>query len=132
MTEQEIVKYSNRAAIKNATISGTMLGVEDHGILTAFVYLDFGGSGQGFGGYSLDDPLPREPGESFRRVGTVFGMEFIRQVLQVLGVEKWEALPGTSCRVVHDHGCVYAIGHYLKDEWFDPKKLAKEMKKHNG
>ena len=44
---------STMEEIKNAIITGTYLGIEDHGILTFWLYLDYGGSGQGFGGYQL-------------------------------------------------------------------------------
>ena len=37
--------------IRNAVIQSTMLGYEDHGILTCFLHLDYSGAGQGFGGY---------------------------------------------------------------------------------
>lgn len=40
--------------IKNARIESTMLGYEDHGILTAFVTVGGDGWGCGFGGYGLD------------------------------------------------------------------------------
>ena len=33
----------------NAKITSTHLGQEDHGIFTAWLQLDYGGSGQGFG-----------------------------------------------------------------------------------
>ena len=46
---------STMEEIKNAIITGTYLGIEDHGILTFWLYLDYGGSGQGFGGYQLDN-----------------------------------------------------------------------------
>ena len=42
--------------IKNARITRTTLGVEDHGILTAFLHLEGDGWGIGFGGYALDEP----------------------------------------------------------------------------
>jgi hypothetical protein len=102
--------------IKNAKITGTMLGVEDHSILTCWLYLDYGGMGQGFGGYALDT-YDKVKG---RRVGTAFGMEFIRRIMEVVEVEKWEDLTGQYCRVFADHSRVYKIGHIIKDQWFDP------------
>lgn len=38
-----------------ATIGFTRLGREDHGIFTFMIDLDYGGSGQGAGNYSLND-----------------------------------------------------------------------------
>jgi hypothetical protein len=40
--------------------------------------------------------------------------------MKVVGVDKWENLKGKAVRVKSDHSKVYAIGHYLKDKWFEP------------
>ena len=40
----------------NARITSTMLGIEDHGILTCMLHLQQEGCGQAFGGYRLDAP----------------------------------------------------------------------------
>lgn len=114
----------NQPAIKvrNARVTSTYLGVEDHGILTAWVHLDYGGSGQGFGGYGMDKPI-KENGEHKGREGVAWGMEFIRRVLEVTGAESWEKLPGTPVRVRGVHwGSIDAIGHFIDDKWFEPKK----------
>ena len=107
--------------IKNAQITGTMLGVEDHGILTFMLYLDYGGSGQGFGGYALDC----YDKERKVRVGEASGIDLIRGILDTLEVRSWEELKGTHCRVVADHMRVYRIGHFLKDRWFNPEEVLK-------
>ncbi|WP_423258771.1 hypothetical protein, partial [Escherichia coli] len=73
----------NEPEVKNAVITGTMLGVEDHGILSCMIYLDYGGAGQGFGGYAFDTPVKKD-GIHFERVGIAWGMEFIRRVLNVV------------------------------------------------
>jgi hypothetical protein len=106
--------------IRNAKIDNTMLGNEDHGIMTAFVYVTFGSGGQGFGGYGFDEYDP----ETKQRLGTAFGVEFIANVLRVVGVDTWEALPGKHVRIDHDSGKIYRIGHIIEDRWFDPKELA--------
>ena len=38
----------------------------------------------------------------------------------------WEKLPNTPCRAYGNWGKVFAIGHYLKDEWLwlDTEKMA--------
>jgi len=106
--------------IKNARIRSTRLGVEDHGIFSAYLDLDYGGGGQSFGGYALDGcPVERRAGS--KRVPTRFAGLFIARVLEVLEVGTWEKLPGTFCRVDSDWGNVYRIGHPLKDLWFDPR-----------
>lgn len=110
---------------KNATIESTMLGIEDHGCFTFYLHLNYGGGGQGFGGYTLDEPV-HDGGRFVRRRGTGYGAEAIMQVLRVLKVGSWEKLPGTPCRVRAEHSKVHAIGHYLEDRWLDLSALAEE------
>src|SRR5213594_3604403 len=74
-------------------IERTMLGTEDHGIFTFMIQLDFGGTGQGFGGYALDQPKGRAQNYKGRH-GTAFGMEAIIKLLDAVGVESWEDLKG--------------------------------------
>jgi hypothetical protein len=96
--------------IINAKITGTMLGVEDHGIFTSFLYLEWEGGGVGIGGYVLG-------GES--------GLKFIERTLEVVGVEKWEDLEGKYVRV-ETEGLgrpVRGIGNILKDDWLYPKEF---------
>tara|TARA_R110000851_G_C13000142_1_gene558222 strand:- start:127 stop:483 length:357 start_codon:yes stop_codon:yes gene_type:complete len=112
--------------IVNATITSTQLGYQDHGILTSFIMLDYGGSGQGFGGYCFDEPI-KVDGEYSHREGVKFGMEYIRQVLDCTGVRNWEELVGKHVRVRQEHSKVHSIGHILEDKWFCPEDLANEM-----
>jgi hypothetical protein len=110
--------------MRNAKITSTMLGVEDHGIFTFMLMLDFGDSGQGYGGYALDswsEPVKR-------RIGTAFGCEAIMRVLAVLEVASWEKLPGTFVRVEGGgllNGTIDRIGHPLKDKWIDMREMAR-------
>ena len=105
--------------IRNARIRSTQLGIEDHGVLTAFLHLEYAGSVQGFGGYALDDWREKEG----RRVGTAWGMEFIARVLALVGAEKWEDLPGHYVRADCDYSKVHRIGHITEDRWFDPQDI---------
>jgi hypothetical protein len=112
--------------IQNARIRRTTLGYEDHGILTFMLILEWPGAGVGFGGYALDRPERNEDNVTIRR-GSAFGMEAIRSVLEVVGVEKWEDLPGQPVRI--DGGGwgekVARIGHIMEDKWLDLSELAK-------
>lgn len=108
--------------ITNAKAESTSLGFERGSILTAWVYLKMDGSGQGFGGYCLDT-YDKDKG---RRVGVAYGSEQIRRILQTLGVDSWEKIPGTPCRIDHDRGKVYRIGHFIEDKWYDPVEHANE------
>jgi len=112
---------------KNAKITSTMLGIEDHGILSFYLYLDYGGSGQGAGGYSLDTPI--KTGNTFlRRVGTAEGLSLIMEILEIVGVGKWEDLPGKYIRVQADQAKVHAIGNVIKDKWLNFETFFKEIK----
>lgn len=83
-----------------AKIVKTTLGYEDHGILTFFLHLEYGGGGQGAGGYALD----RYSEMAKRRVGTEEGCEFIIRVLRACGVSKWEDLKGRTIFALRDEG----------------------------
>ncbi len=96
--------------IRNARIESTMLGFEDHGMITAFVQLKWDGGSQAFGGYNLKHPA--------------YGAAYIEGVLRAVGVDSWEKLKGAYCRVDAEHVRCHRIGHIVEDRWFDPRKLA--------
>ena len=117
--------------IKNALIKSTMLGREDHGALTFYLYLDYGSTSQGFGGYVLDDPVKDDEGKFIYRRGTAFGCEAIIKVMEIVGVDSWEKLPGKYCRVESAgswDGAIIQIGNILKDRWLNLKELAAKFK----
>jgi len=100
--------------LKNAVIKSASIFIGDHGMLTAYIHLDFGGSSQGFGGYVLEGGS-----RGFARSKNYCG-HFIRRALDVVGVENWEDLKGKSVRVLSTHHKVRAIGNIIADEWFCP------------
>jgi hypothetical protein len=102
--------------IKNAVIESAVITRADHGLLSAWVSLDFGGSGQGFGGHCLY--LPK--GFKHHTLQSLAG-HFIWRVLEVAGVEEWSKLVGKTIRVKSSFSRIKAIGHIVKDDWFDPE-----------
>lgn len=90
----------------NAIITRTELSSADHGLISAWLYLDYGGSGQGVAGeirlHARDLP------------------GFIWRVLEIAGVTEWAQLKGRTIRVRSEHTKVHAIGHIVKDDWFYP------------
>jgi hypothetical protein len=92
---------------RNARITQTKLGYSGRGF-SIWLILDYGGAGQGFGGYTHMDSEK--------------GIQFIKEVLRVVGVSQWEELIGQMCRVRATRHGVRAIGHIMKDEWFTPMK----------
>jgi hypothetical protein len=105
--------------IKNALIESTRLGLEDRGIMTFNLGLDYGGEGQGAGGYVLDTPIKDKKGKFIKRVGGAHSMSLIMEILDVVGVANWEDLKGTHIRVKASHTEVHAIGNLLEDNWLN-------------
>jgi hypothetical protein len=104
--------------IQNAVIERTQLGYMDRDILSVWIFLDYGGLGQGFGGYVLDGkPASGRPG---REPALLPGV-MIAGLLKTLEISTWEALPKSHVRVRREpgfNGRVTHIGHFLKDQWF--------------
>jgi hypothetical protein len=102
---------------RNAIIESATITDGDRGLLTAWIHLDYGGSGQGFGGLALYLPT------SFRHhdpSGPNYAGHFIWRVMEVAGVSNWADLPGKTVRVKLARGAARAIGHIVKDDWFNP------------
>ena len=100
---------------KNAVIESATLSFGDRGFLDCSLTLDYGGSGQGFGGYVLYVPKSWKHHKLQSPAG-----HFIFRVMEVAGVDNWDALKGRTVRVRAEHSQVHAIGHIVKDDWFCP------------
>ena len=103
--------------VKNAVIEKATITTEDHGLLSAWLHLDYGDSGQGFGGYSLY--LPKNFNHH-RVAGPNYAGHFVWRVMEVAGVTRWDQLAGKTIRVRGDRSGIKAIGHIVKDDWFEP------------
>lgn len=117
---------------ESALIESTDLHIEDHGILTLFVTLNFGGAMQGFGGVmlSVHDEKKR------RHVGTAAGMDFVLRVLQLFGVCRLSEIVGRECIALREHAMGTIIGlenvesgkqllvSSWSREWFAPEVVA--------
>jgi len=103
--------------IKNAIIKSATITAEDHGLLSAWLHLDFGGSGQGFGGFALY--LPKS--FTHHEMKSVAG-HFIFRCMEIAGVGKWEDMPGKTIRVRGNFSGISEIGHIVNDDWFNPSK----------
>lgn len=103
--------------IRNAVIESTRLSFSDRGFLDMWLMLDYGGSGQGFGGYTLYLPKSWNHHSLESPAG-----HFIFRVMEIAGVEDWDRLKGRTIRVRIENGLIAAIGHIVKDDWFCPRE----------
>lgn len=110
---------------QNAIIESATITNDDHGVLSAWVHLDYGGSGQGFGGYVLYLPKGFTHHDAS---GPNYAGHFIWRVMEVAGVSRWDQLKGKTVRVRCEHSKVHAIGHIVKDDWFNPSEDFARMK----
>lgn len=113
--------------ISNAKITKTFLGKEDHGIMTFFIYIESGCTGCAVGGWALDEYDRKLK----QRVCAPKSFEAITKILDVVGVDKWEDLPGKYIRF-EDNGwgsTVEKIGNIIEDKWFDMRKFFSEEEK---
>lgn len=109
--------------IRNAKITSTKLGREDHGIMTFMIFIEFNGSYCGVGGYALD----MWDRQSDKRVFTANGLEAISEILNVVGVDNWEDLKGQYIRI-KDNGwssTIDEIGNLMDDKWFNLREFFK-------
>ncbi len=106
----------NVMEISNAVIASAVILIEDHGFLTAWIQLDYGGTGQALGGYALH--MPKSFTHHDPRAG--YAGQWILRTLEIAGVIKWDDLKGKTIRVKHNWSSVESIGHIVKDDWFTP------------
>lgn len=102
---------------KNAIIESARITADDRGFLDCWLTLDYGGSGQGFGGYALYIPKSY----AHHKLESVAG-HYLFRVMEVAGVTEWDKLKGKTIRVRAEHSKVHAIGHIVRDDWFNPSE----------
>lgn len=85
-----------------AKVGRTTLGYEDHGIFTCMLHLNFGSSGQGAAGYSLDEPRHDADAKYIGRFGTAFVMEWVIRAMKACGVREWDEVKGRTVLCLRD------------------------------
>lgn len=105
--------------ILNAVIESAEISYSDRGFLDIWLTLDYGGPHQGFGGYVLYLPKTCEHHSIESPAG-----HFLFRCMEIAGVEKWSQIKGKTIRVQKKGdrwGQIIAIGHIVKDDWFNPE-----------
>ncbi len=113
--------------IGNAVIGDVFFGLEDHGLLTCVISVDYGGSGQGFGNYMLGNKDLKTTLKQPNYAGA-----FVVGVLRTLEKEDLGKLSGTPVRVKRENGLILGLGHFIKDKWFFPREMLAEMETEHG
>ena len=118
------MKNRENTQIENARIESTMLGSEDHGIMTCYITLCGDGWVCSYGGFALDTYDKNLK----RRVGTAEGMDALMLLMDALEVKKWEDLAGKYVRVETTGwgGEIVKIGHIIKPNWFSFREFFKK------
>ncbi len=107
----------------NAVVESVSITNDDPGLLSTWLYLDYGGYGQGFGGYALYLPNNFKHSE---KQGAAAG-HFIWRCMEIADVTEWAKIKGKTIRVDCAYNKIHRIGHILKDIRFDPSAEFKEM-----
>jgi hypothetical protein len=111
--------------IENGRITSADIIFSRGFILDCWIYLEFSGSGQGFGGYALGgNPFDETAKVALHKTQANLAADFIGGVMAVADVERFSDLKGKVVRVRRDapFGTIEAIGHPFKDRWYCPKE----------
>lgn len=113
--------------IVNMKITGTSITMADHGCLTFYIHLEGTAAVVSFGGYCIGHGYLGA--DQFD--GCAKGLEAMARIMDVVGVEEWENLPGKYVRMVDPGlgGTVDTIGNIMKNKWFNIKEFFAEDNK---
>ena len=104
--------------IRNAIVESSRIEIEDHGMLTVWLFMDYGDSGhQGFGGYALYLPSDFKHHSKTSHAG-----HWIFRCLEMCGVTDWSQVRGKTVRCRIEQGKIEAIGHIVENKWFCPEE----------
>lgn len=115
---------STYPVIFNAEIEDVTIQFDRGFVFTCWVHLKWDGSNQGFGGFVLGGS-PFDTTAKCAEHGSQpnFAAEFIGGVMAVAGVVRFGDMKGKIVRVGKndEYGEVIALGHAVKELWFDPR-----------
>lgn len=112
--------------IENAKITSVDLSMGDHSCLTSSIVLKGAGWGCSYGGYCLGHGYLGAPDDFFD--GSPQGIEYIERIMDVVGVGRFNDLPGKYVRVATKGwgSPIKIIGNIINDKWFDSDSFFKD------
>ena len=111
--------------IENMKITKVSLTMADHGCLTFYITVEGAGIGVNLGGYCIGTGYL---GAQVFTAESGGGLVAMMNIMNVVGVHKWEDLEGKYCRIKIDGlgSTVSVIGNIIENKWFDMKKFFEE------
>lgn len=111
--------------IENVKITNTSITMENHGVLTFYITVEGAGIGVNLGGYCIGSGYL---GAKEFSAESGSGLVAMMNIMNVVGVHKWEDLKGKYCRIKTDGwgSTVNIIGNIIENKWFDMKKFFEE------
>ena len=108
--------------IENAKITRTSLTMADHGCLTYWLFVEGSGWGCGIGGYAIGRGYL--DADTFDGVNG-YGIESMMRIMDTVGVDRWEDLPGKYIRVETEGwgSSIHKIDNLISPKWFDLKEF---------
>ena len=96
--------------------------MKDHGCLTFDLVLEGKGWGCSFGGYCIGHGYLGAEEFTAENGG---GLVAMMKIMDVVGVDTWESLPGSLIRVESEGwgSVITAIGNIIEDKWFRIKEF---------
>jgi hypothetical protein len=79
-------------------VTSVQFGIEDHGFLTLWLHIDFGGSGQGFGGMVLSNYDRDAKGP----VGSAAGTDYVLRMFALFDVTSLDKIVGRYVYALRD------------------------------
>ena len=116
---------NKESQILNAQITSVTLGYGDCGVFSFGLSLyTSDGKHCTFGRYPLDE-YDMKTG---KRICSAHSMRIIAEIIETVGVKKWEDCKGKYIRVVSNGlgRSITKIGNIMKDEWLDIPEFFKE------
>lgn len=120
-----------RVEVENAKITHVSLVMGVHGCLTFYITVQGAGFATNIGGYNIGFGY-LDSNNFIAENG--YGLEAMMNIMNVIGVERWEDLKEKHCRVKFDGLglSVTTIGNIVKDKWFDIDDYFKQRYKEKG